>query len=174
MDVTLRRLLTVLTLAGFAAALLTGCSSEADRLYRRAKDAAREDNDYEAAVRYVDQAIALMPDEGRYHRRRGDWLRELDRNEEALESYDRAAEAGAPSESAFAKAISLCLEMGRLEEAQERIERARLVVEDPQELEDIEELAEELAQLRNQAPPPEIPATESAPPVASETVSPAP
>lgn len=169
---TLRRLLFPLLLLGLMAALLSACTSESDRLYRRAKDAASEDNDYEAAIRYIDQAIALNPSEGRYHRRRGDWLRELDRGDEALESYRRATEAEVVSESAFGKAISLCLELGRYDAAQEWIDRARSTVTEADVLEKVEELAQELAQLRSQPPVPASP--EVAGTVTAAPASPAP
>jgi tetratricopeptide (TPR) repeat protein len=135
------------TLLAFAAlTILTGCASEADRLYRRAKDAANEEGDYETALRFVDQAIHLNPEEGRYHRRRGDWLDELGRMEEALEAFDTAMSTDSPSQSAHAKAIAICLDLGRLEEARERIERARSLISDPDTLGDLDELQARLDQ----------------------------
>jgi tetratricopeptide (TPR) repeat protein len=147
----LRPLLPLLLLTGLLMPLWTGCTSESDRLYRRAKDAANEEGDYETAIRFVDDAIRLNPDEGRYYRRRGDWLRELGRQEEALEAYDRAVSAANPTVSAINKAISLCLDMGRLDEAQERIDRAATVLQNPDDLENLDELRARLSQMRAEA-----------------------
>ena len=138
----------LVTLIGLSTVLLTGCTSEADRLYRRAKDAANEEGNYELALEFVDQAIPLDPNEGRYHGRRGDWLRELGRLEEALEAYDRAIGATRPRLSSHLRAISLCLDLGRLEEAASRMGRAAQVLDNTDVLEELDELRQRLGQQR--------------------------
>ncbi|MBN1475719.1 tetratricopeptide repeat protein, partial [Candidatus Sumerlaeota bacterium] len=132
-----------------ALSILSGCASEADRLYRRAKDAANEEGDYETALRFVDQAIHLNPEEGRYHRRRGDWLEELGRMDEALEAFDTAISVDYPSQSAHAKAIDICIDLGRFDEARERIDHARSLISDPDTLEDLDALQARLDQAVN-------------------------
>lgn len=155
-----------LALVGLTVHLLGGCTSEADRLYRRAKDAAQEEGDYENAIRFVDDAIRLDPGEGRYYRRRGDWLRDLGRHDEAIQSYDSAVTADRPVLSAHLKAIDLCLDLGRLDEAAARIEVAATQLRDPDDLETLEEHRARLQILRSAAaasPSPETTAVAASP-----------
>jgi tetratricopeptide (TPR) repeat protein len=141
--------LTVVAIAALAmAGALAGCTSEADRYVRRAKDAASEGNDLEAAVEYIDQALILAPDVGRHYRRKGDWMVDLGRYDEALVAYDGAVTALEPSMSAHLKAVELCIEQGRLNEAENWIQRAQSSLESRSDLEELEQLRQELAVKR--------------------------
>ncbi len=138
---------TALVLMMATAALLLSCMSEADRQYRRAKDSARVEGDFAKAIAHVDAALELRPDRGNYRRSRGAWLEELGRWDDALEAYDDAIAAERPSKSAHHKAIALCLRIGRLDDAEERIERAEVTLEED-DLENLAEAREELIRLR--------------------------
>jgi tetratricopeptide (TPR) repeat protein len=138
---------TALVLMMGTSALLLSCTSEADRQYRRAKDSARVEGDFAKAISHVDAAIELRPDRGNYRRSRGVWLEELGRSDDALEAYDDAIAAERPSRSAHHRAIALCLRIGRLDEAEERIERAEVTLEED-DLEELAEAREELNRFR--------------------------
>lgn len=127
---------------------MLACSNEADRLYRRAKDAANDDGDYEAAIELVNRAIEIDPSEGRLYRRKGDWLRELERIDEALAAYDMAVTVDNPSDSAHSKGIELCLDLNRLDEAEGWIQRAEADLTDPDDRRELEEFTVRLEQLR--------------------------
>ena len=68
---------------------------EFDWPYFRALLLARADTDYEAALRSLDAAIALNDGYVPAWLWRGEWLRELERPEEARAAYQRAADLGA-------------------------------------------------------------------------------
>jgi tetratricopeptide (TPR) repeat protein len=145
-------------LAAVALALGLGtasaCSTEDKRLQSQAKRAEAA-GEYAVALKLMDRAIALAPEAGSYHRRRGSLLEELGREDEALKAYDRAIAAGVPSRSAHLRAIGLCLELDRLDEMEERLAAARAVLDDRTEIQTLAALEAKLRPSVSAGGPPE-------------------
>jgi Flp pilus assembly protein TadD len=116
----------------------TGKSEQAEALYQAILDADPDNpgalhflgllhaqrGDYERAVDLIGSAIALAPNYAMAHYNHGKALRDANRREEALASYDRAVALMPANLEAWSNRGAILQELGRLDEAIQSFDRA--------------------------------------------------